>query len=294
MAEEKPRMNLDRKLYKGIVVHDNDEFPRLEKMEIRDDDIWVCSFPRSGTTLTQELVYLVETLDFKKVYEVQLDERFPIVGVKDERFPYYQGIDHIEKLPSPRMLKCHLHHFMLPEQLRNGKGRIIYICRNPKDIASSFFRLMQWADLLLEEEKSFDYFIEEFVNGTGLGCPWPRHLLEYWEKRNENVLFLKYEEVIKDLPKTVRSISDFLKKDLSDEDIKKISDYCQFNNMKSNDKCNMSYYRTFKHVNDEAEGGFMNKGKAGVWRDLLKPEVAARIDGMIRQLDGTGLEIPDV
>ena len=45
-----------------------------------------------GTTLTQEMAYLVATGDFQTALDVHLDDRFPIIDVKDERFPYYRGI----------------------------------------------------------------------------------------------------------------------------------------------------------------------------------------------------------
>ena len=38
------------KVYKGIVLLQN-EIEDIEKMDILDDDIWVCSFPRSGRFL---------------------------------------------------------------------------------------------------------------------------------------------------------------------------------------------------------------------------------------------------
>ena len=45
--EQKPRLFLKRKVYKGVTMMEN-EVEEIEKMETRDDDIWVCSFPRSG------------------------------------------------------------------------------------------------------------------------------------------------------------------------------------------------------------------------------------------------------
>ena len=80
----------------------------------------------TGTTLVQEMVYLITTGDWKRAREVQLDERFPIIEVLDERFPFYGGIKMVEKLPRPRLIKSHLHHFLLPEQLRHGKGKVLY------------------------------------------------------------------------------------------------------------------------------------------------------------------------
>lgn len=39
-----------RKLYQGVVLYDklNDEIDEIAKMDVREDDIWICSFPRSG------------------------------------------------------------------------------------------------------------------------------------------------------------------------------------------------------------------------------------------------------
>ena len=56
--DEKPESNLPvlrlaETTYKGVVTYCF-ELPEIEKMAIRDDDIWVCSFPRSG-------MYLVDT-----------------------------------------------------------------------------------------------------------------------------------------------------------------------------------------------------------------------------------------
>ena len=34
-------------------------------------------------------------------------------------------------------------------------------------------------------------------------------------------------------------------------------------------------------------------GKAGTWKELLTPEVVAKIDGMMTQLAGSGLDIRD-
>ncbi|CAG9829241.1 unnamed protein product [Diabrotica balteata] len=46
----------------------------------RPSDIFVISFPRSGTTWTQEMVWLLSNnLDYKKASQVNLKERFPFL-----------------------------------------------------------------------------------------------------------------------------------------------------------------------------------------------------------------------
>lgn len=46
----------------------------------KPDDTWVLSFPRSGTTLTQEMTWLLSNnLDFDAAGKKLLDERFPFL-----------------------------------------------------------------------------------------------------------------------------------------------------------------------------------------------------------------------
>ncbi|XP_060595994.1 sulfotransferase 4A1-like [Ruditapes philippinarum] len=290
-CDEKIKVRLRE--YKGILMGYN-EAEMIETMDTREDDIWVCSYPRSGTTLTQQIVWLVMTLDFEQVTSVQLDDRFPQVDMKDDRFPYYRGVEHIEKLASPRMIKCHLHHFLLPEQLRNGKGRIIYIARNPKDVIVSAYNLLKWTNELSNDEKAWNEFLESFVNGSGLYCPWPRHVTEFWQRRNDkNVLFLKYDDVIKDIPQTVRKIARFLQQNISDDDVIKISDCCHIDKMRNNDKLNMSYHRKYKHGTDDVTGGFINKGISGAWKEVLSREEAEKVHQLVEQVNQYGLSFED-
>lgn len=290
----KPRLQLESMMHQGILIL-KCEIEEIKKMEMKEDDIWVCSFPRSGTTLTQELVYLVETLDFDTAKSVQLDERFPIIDVLDERFPYYKGVKFVEQMPSPRMVKTHLQYDFLPDELQNGKGRIIYVARNPKDVVMSYYHLALWLDEVSREEtKNWNAFVQAFIDGKGLHCPWPRHVLKYWEKRNDvKLLFLKYEDMIKDKHTAVRQIADFLGRTLTDDDVAKICEHCSVDNMRQNDKVNMSYWREIKHINDKAPGRFINQGKAGVWKDKLTVEEAGKIDVLIKEVEKFGLTFDD-
>ncbi|XP_073944603.1 sulfotransferase 1C4-like [Choristoneura fumiferana] len=52
----------------------------IYNLEVRPDDIWVVTFPRSGTTWTQEMVWLLENhLDYETAREKPLHERFPML-----------------------------------------------------------------------------------------------------------------------------------------------------------------------------------------------------------------------
>ncbi|KAL4224763.1 Sulfotransferase domain [Mactra antiquata] len=284
-----PHTALVRKVYKGIQMFEN-EIEEIQTMNIRDDDIFVCTFPRSGTTLLQEMVYLIATLDFEKANSEFLDARFPFIDAKDDHFPFTKGLKYINELNSPRMIKSHFHYFLLPEQLRQGKGRIIYSVRNPKDAVTSLSKLFNWLNEF--DAKSHNEFIEKFIDETGYACPWTRHVLEYWERRNDgNVLFLRYEDFSENRPAAIRRIAEFLGRKLTDDDVERISEHCSIEQMKNNKMTNFSYITQYKETNEDAPERFINKGKRGRWREVLTEDQSRRIDQMIDEVGKAGVEI---
>lgn len=53
---------------------------RIKKMEIYEDDVWVVTFPKCGTTWTQEMVWLVNNnLDYEEALNVNLNDRYPFL-----------------------------------------------------------------------------------------------------------------------------------------------------------------------------------------------------------------------
>ncbi|XP_046982108.1 luciferin sulfotransferase-like [Schistocerca americana] len=51
---------------------------RVHDFPVRQDDVWLVTFPKSGTTWTQELVWLLmNDLDFETAKEMCVTKRFP-------------------------------------------------------------------------------------------------------------------------------------------------------------------------------------------------------------------------
>lgn len=52
----------------------------IKDIDVYDDDIWVVSFPKCGTTWTQEMVWLLNNnLNFDEAKKVNLLHRFPFL-----------------------------------------------------------------------------------------------------------------------------------------------------------------------------------------------------------------------
>ena len=52
----------------------------IRSFDVRDDDIWISSFPKCGTTWTQEMVWnIVNNVDLEQARSVTLDKRIPFL-----------------------------------------------------------------------------------------------------------------------------------------------------------------------------------------------------------------------
>lgn len=250
--------------------------------EARDDDVYVVSYPKTGTTWLQEIVYLIHSnLNFDGAEKQGLDKRFPYIEHARTNFSF------VEQMPSPRLLKTHLPYSLLPQDILDKKCKLIYITRNPKDVVVSYYH---FACLIVETqyEGSFSQFFERFLLNRPTYSPFLKHTLEFWEHReDQNVLFLIYEDLQKNLPDVIRKTAEFLGKDLHEEDIHKIVEHCSFQSMAKNQKVGLQ--------EESAVGGkanqFFRKGKVGDWKNYFSEEQNDRMEKWIEsQVQGSGLQ----
>ena len=102
----------------------------------------------------------------------------------------------------------------------------------------------------------------------------------------DNILFLKYEDMKKDLPKTVETIASFIGYKLEPQVVDSIAQQCTFQSMKENPSTN--YFRPERHENAEE---FFRKGSVGDWKHYFTEEQNERFDKEYdRRMHGIGLE----
>ena len=106
------------------------------------------------------IVYLIKNnCNFEKAKSSSIESRSPFID-----FPS-PGINYINKLNSPRIIKTHLPIQFLPDNVEN-ESKVIYILRNPKDVCVSYYHFAKMSTEA-EYEGNFDHFCELFVQGTG-------------------------------------------------------------------------------------------------------------------------------
>ncbi|CAL8122462.1 unnamed protein product [Orchesella dallaii] len=291
-------------------------YERIRDFQTQPDDIWVSSFPKCGTTWTQEMVYCIATdLDFEAA-KTGLQKRFPYFELRanwspnltniiadnvlknnnnssteDENKSFFlNSFDLVDHLETPRFIKTHLHYSLLPTAMKNEQSpKMIYVTRNPKDACISLYHhfcLMDGYGGSLED------FVNCFVEDTVFCGPYWTHVREYWEiKDRPNVLFLKYEDMKKDLPSVIRQTANFLGVTLTDEKVERLTDHLSFESMRKNPAvnyedivCNMRNLHGSYH-----ESKFMRKGKVDSWKDEMTPEMVEKLDAWVAKNKINGL-----
>ena len=279
---------LPGKIISGIRVphfYDLESVEKLKNMKMRPDDIWVVSYPKCGTHWTMQIVRLILNRgkdDGKNIMETVL-----WIEAFNKDSPYNSQIN-LDELPSPRAFKSHFSYEMMPCGLPSTTpGRYIYLSRNPKDVVVSYYhhdRGFQFNPIL-----EWSQYFEVFMQGKVHFGDYFDNILGWWaHKDDDNVLFLKYEDMKKDLPTTVARIAKFIGQDISQELVDEIAHRATFANMKKDS------YANCKWVDDERrpdEADFIRKGAVGDWKNYFTPEQEARLDAVYeKRMKGTGLD----
>lgn len=82
---------------------------------------------------------------------------------------------------------------LLPRQLWTVKPRIVYVARNPKDVAVSYLHHYR---MIMGYRGTKEAFLDGLLEDRVMFCPQIRHALDFWTLKEEpNVLFLTYESM---------------------------------------------------------------------------------------------------
>ncbi|EFN88432.1 sulfotransferase 4A1 [Harpegnathos saltator] len=261
----------------------------LYNFDPRPDDTWIVTYPRSGTTLTQELVWLVaNNMNFDEAGRKSLPDRFPFIEIlaiienKEDARKIINNekraensINFVREQLSPRFIKTHLALELLPK-IVNSDCKIIYVARNPKDVVVSWY-YFQKANEATKFKGNFEQFCDFFMNNRMLYSPYWEHVKEGWAKRHRpNTLFIFYEDLIKDLPGSIRKIAAFYGKSYGDEQIAKLVDHLNINKFRENKMVN-----TLQRGISAKPHAFIRRGIVGGWKDDFTPEIETRFNKWI-------------
>uniref|UniRef100_A0A8C5XUX6 Sulfotransferase n=1 Tax=Microcebus murinus TaxID=30608 RepID=A0A8C5XUX6_MICMU len=244
----------------------------LDDFEIRDDDVFIVTYPKSGTIWCQQILSLIYFREHRKRTEnVETSYRVPFLEYCSRHIDF-------GKTPSPRLFVTHLPYYLVPRGLKDKKAKIIYVYRNPKDVMCSYFHYLNTYPIFKAAD-SIEAFMKQYLEGKVLGSLWFDHIRGWYKHRNYfNIQFMMYEEMKKDLRSSVLKLSKFLSKDLSEETMDDVVRQASFENMKDDPLAN-NENMLYRHVGSKLqEGHFLRKGTIGDWKNHMTVEQNERFD----------------
>ncbi|KAJ8332879.1 hypothetical protein SKAU_G00417750 [Synaphobranchus kaupii] len=275
--------------FNGLLVpketHSTESLKYAVEFQVHDDDVFGLTYPKSGTIWMQEILPLIlNGGDLTPVQTIPNWDRVP--WLEETRAALVLG----DRSP-PRAMVSHLPYNLMPSSFFTSKAKVIYVTRNPKDIAVSSFHFHKMASFL-DDPGTFDQFLDKFLSGQVLFGKWTDHVKSWRDTDSDDrILYVTYEEMVQDLRGALGRMSRFLGRELSPEVLEKVANHCQFNNMKTNVMSNFSLVP--KDLMDSSKSAFLRKGTTGDWRNHFSAEQEARFSAVIKkEMEGASFKFP--
>jgi len=280
----------------------------MKNFPVKEDDIWIVTFPKCGTTWMQEtMTMLINDVDeeYGKLPHMLRSPFLEIDCLMDgqehgelfsevpeemqEMFAALANgqIHYAKNMSGRRVLKSHMSFDFLPEEMLE-KCKVVYVARTPKDCAVSMYYHMR--DLPGHGfTASFNEFVSAFMEGVLMYGNYWDHLLSGWKlKDHPNVKFVWYEDMKKDTKRVVTELADFVNHPLSDTKIEELLHRISFDQMKKNPAANPASMLKL----DEGKH-FLRKGKIGDWKNHFSGEELKKIDDWVnKNIDRTKIQLP--
>lgn len=261
----------------GEIVHPMMDSTRWNGFEFRDDDIVIATYPKSGTTLTQQIV---AQLVFHGDADVYGQAHSPWIDCR----PTPDAPAKAGAQTHRRFLKTHL---PLRHLVYSPKAKYLFVARDPRDVAWSFHNhLTNFTDAARQAhlaaadkiprpapDPDVRRYYHDFLDGPAQLPPYWEFMREWWAIRAlPNILFLHHAELVADLGGQIRRIAAFLDISLEENALPRLASHCGIEHTRKVAAADPHLARVFR-------GGaetFINKGSNGRWRTVLEPEEIAK------------------
>ncbi len=217
----------------------------------RASDIYVASYPRSGTTWVLHMAHLLTrgaAAEFEHLSQVcPWFERGLAVGA-------FTAAE-LNALPAPRVFKSHLPRAYLPRP-----GRFIYMARDVEDVALSYYHFYRSH---LGYTGTLARFIRRFLDGDLQYRDWARHVAG-WEAQagDPAVCVIEFESLRADPGAGLERLARFLGVPLSPDTRAQVLERCSFAWMKAHEH-RFDFAGEFLRQRGYRGGQFLRRGEVG-------------------------------
>lgn len=237
-----------------------------------EEDIFIVSYPKSGTTWVQMILYQLTSDGSMNIPHIDL------VSPHFEETLFLSG-QRINDLKSPRRLKSHLPYASIPK----GPGRYIYVLRDGRDVAVSYFHQLS------RQYQSFESFFEDFVHGKVPYGSWFSHVAKWLcNGAGLRLHIVRFEHLITDLAAGVREIAGFCGICTDEQILERTVRNCTFDSMRRYEPQFSLSTRDHARFADRPrmmdEPLMIRKGQMGAWHEYFTSEMLTKYRDVFRRL----------
>jgi hypothetical protein len=233
------------------------------------DDVFLVSYPRSGNTWARFLLGNLIVPDVPVSFS-NIETRIPEIYFNRDRF--------LRSLPRPRVLKSH-------ECFQPHYPRVIYIVRDPRDVAVSYYHHNVKAGNVADDYPIAS-FIPRFIAGEfdpKFGS-WRDNVLSWTALRRDErrFLMLRYEDMKADSVTALRKVASFLdhfsfpKIDASPESLRRAIELSSPERMRALEKQESGGWVLTKGTRSDKP--FVRSATSGGWKSQLPSESVGAIE----------------
>ena len=197
------------------------------------DDIFVATQMKCGTTWMQQVVYEILSRGDGDLGDSGHGHLYAAS-------PWIEAVDSVSMKAAPligpsrkRIIKTHMPTKLLQY---SPQAKYIYVTRHP---VACYASIVDYFDLMAGPfVPPRPMSLEWYCSDKMWWLPWPEHVAGYWDwaqEHPENVLFVHFEEMKKDLEGAVRSVAKLLGEPLTDAQVTKVAQKSGFQWMKDHE-----------------------------------------------------------
>jgi hypothetical protein len=238
-------------------------------MTIYPDDIFLVSYPRSGNTWTRFLISNLLYPDCPTTFS-NLESRVAEI--------YFNPDHRLRRLARPRLLKSH-------EAFHPGYPHVIYIVRDPRDVAVSFYHHNVKARNI-PDEYPMDDFIPRFIAAQfdpWWGC-WGDNAKSWMTMRQDRrtFLLLRYEDIQQDPQRELKRLVSFLvacgfpESQLANANLARVVELSSADRMRTLERKQAPRYAQLKKT--RLDKPFIRSARAGGWQTVLSAKSLLAIE----------------
>jgi len=252
--------NFDYKYFRKSLHHQFNMNLMHFDYNYRNTDVLIASYPRSGNTWVRSVLSYI-------LAEINNDAIKNSLGRLSKYTPSLYKVEMTDD-PGPRYIKTHSHYIPIYNNLKKN----IYIYRDGRDVAVSYYHYKLMNQKNYSKISFSDFLRNIFFGQLDVFAPWHENIRSWVSNSllNNNVLFVKYEDLL-NTPDTIFSkIVKYLDIQYSSKLIDEAIDACSIEKLQKQEQFDNSDFT--KHINTHKvnkKHSFFRNGKSGSYKEYF-------------------------